>query len=121
LNPVIEVPSLIVNLLEQIDELLVAGVVKTQYEFQPLTIAAELIDDDALITISSPVTSANVIKEDIIACKVGSLTALLFAWPHPHAELSGAIKVTPYSFETSSINAVEREGLGRFGQGWVGR
>jgi len=58
----------------QIDELLVAGTVKTQYGFQPLTIAGEMIDDTALITISSPVTSANVIKDNIIACKVPPLS-----------------------------------------------
>ena len=54
----------------QIDELLVAGTVNTEFESQDLTIAGEMIDDSAIITISSPVTSATVIKDNIIACKV---------------------------------------------------
>ena len=63
-------------MLPQIDELLVAGTVKTEFESQDLTIAGEMIDDSAIITISSPVTSANVIKDNIIACKVNPLPCL---------------------------------------------
>lgn len=54
------------------EELEVAGSVKTQYNFEPLTIEAEAFEDESLTTIFSPVSSANVIMGDIEACKVCS-------------------------------------------------
>ena len=52
------------------EEMIVAGTVKTQYLFEPLRVMAEAVEDEALVTIFSPINSANVIKEDIKACKV---------------------------------------------------
>ena len=54
------------------EELIVAGTVHTQYNFEPLTVAAEAIDAEQLVEISSPINTANVIKDDIEACKVTS-------------------------------------------------
>ena len=52
------------------EELVFAGKVRTQYDFQPMTITAEAVNDDHLVEISSPIDTAHVFKDDVQVCKV---------------------------------------------------
>ena len=66
----------------QVEELIIAGTVKTQYKFEPLTVTAEAVQNEQLVEISSPINIAHVIMDDIKACKV-SHTSYPRSSPYP--------------------------------------
>ena len=61
----------------QVENLIEAKTVKTQYNFDPLTITADTFGNETLVEVSTPLATANIVIGDVLACKVSKLSSLL--------------------------------------------
>ena len=61
----------------QVDNLIEAKTVKTQYNFSPLTITSDTIGNETLVEVSTPLATANIVIGDVVACKVRSVHCCL--------------------------------------------
>ena len=57
----------------QVENLVEAKSVKTQYNFSPLTITSDTIGNETLVEVSTPLATANIVIGDVVACKVSKV------------------------------------------------